>query len=196
MKKKLTAVALVVILVALLATGTAAYKYYKHEDRATNIITTNKIEMVLDEHLDPLEWLFPDEGQKNIFTLQQKVYPTQVVDKTPTVTNTGPEPFYTRVRVEIVVTAPDGTALSGEYIQPRFNEDGSWVYADGWYYYNGVLNPQQESSPLFEGVQISGETPNEYGSATVSIVVTSQAVQVKNNPIPAEGITAVPGWPT
>ena len=196
MKKKITAVSLVVILVALLAMGTAAYTYYEHEDRATNIITTNKIEMMLDEHLDPLEWIFPDEGQKNVFTLKQRVYPTQIIDKTPTVTNTGPEPFYTRVKVEIVVTAPDGTPLSAEYLLPQFNGDGSWVYADGWYYYDGVLTPGQESSPLFDGVKVSAETPNEYGNATVSIVVTSQAVQVKNNPVPEEGITAVPGWPT
>ena len=196
MKKRITAVALVVILFALLAMGTAAYTYYKYEDRATNIITTNKIEMVLDEHLDPLDWIFPDEGQKNVFTLSQQVYPSQIVDKTPTVTNTGPEPFYTRVKVEVVVTAPDGTILPAQYVQPLFNGDGSWVYADGWYYYNGVLNSAEESTPVFTGVKIDESTPNDYADATVSIVVTSQAVQVKNNPIPAGGITAVPGWPT
>lgn len=196
MKKKITAVALVVILFALLAMGTAAYTYYKHEDRATNIITTNKIEMTLDEHLDPLDWIFGYEGQENVFKLNQRVYPTQTIEKTPTITNEGVEPFYTRVKVEVVVTAPDGTKLSGEYIQPQFNGDGSWVYDDGWYYYNGVLNQAEESTPVFTGVKVDAGTPNAYSNATVSIVVISQAVQVKNNPIPAEGITAVPGWPT
>ena len=196
MRKKITAAALLVILVALLAAGTAAYTYYERDDRTTNIITTNRIEMSLDEHLDPLDWIFPDQGQKNIFTLRENVFPSQTVEKTPTVTNLGPEPFYTRVRVEIRVTLPDGTALPAEYIQPQFNGDGSWVYADGWYYYNGALNSEEESTPLFDGVKIRDDTPNEFSTATVSIVVTSQAVQVKNNPIPEEGITAVPGWPT
>ena len=196
MRKKITAAALLVILIALMAMGTAAYSYYRHEDRATNIITTNRITMSLDEHLDPLEWIFPDQGQKNVFTLQQAVYPSQVVQKTPTVTNEGEEAFYTRVKVEIVVTAPDGTGLSSDYIQPRYNGDGSWVYSDGWYYYNGPLAGAQETTPVFDGVLISADAPNSYSTATVSIVVTSQAVQVKNNPIPPEGIAGVPGWPT
>lgn len=195
MRKKVTAVALIVILFALMAMGTTAFWYHYQEDRTTNIITTNKIEMSLDEHLSPLDWIFGYEGQENVFKLNQQVYPAQTIAKTPTITNEGPEPFYTRVKVEIVVTAPDGTSLSGEYIHPQFNGDGSWVYADGWYYYNGVLDPTDESTPLFDGVAIDGNTPNEYKFAEVSIVVISQAVQVKNNPIPAEGITAIPGWP-
>ena len=122
--------------------------------------------------------------------------PTQIIEKTPTITNEGVEPFYTRVKVEVVVTTPDGGNLSGEYVLPLFNTDGSWVYDDGWYYYNGALSSKETSTPVFDGVEIAAAMPNEYKNATVSIVVTSQAVQVKNNPIPAGGITAVPGWPT
>lgn len=196
MRKKITAVALFVILIALTAMSTAAFVYYRHEDKATNIVTTNRIVMSLDEHLSVADWIFPDEGQRNVFTLRQAVMPTQVVEKTPTITNEGTEPFYTRVKVEIVVTTPDGSTLPGDYILPLFNEDGSWVYADGWYYYNGALKGAEESTPVFDGVKIAAEMPNEYKNATVSIVVVSQAVQVKNNPIPEAGITAVPGWPT
>ena len=36
---------------------------------------------------------------------------------------------------------------------------------------------------------------NTYQNCSVQIDVSAQAVQVKNNPVPADGYTAITGWP-
>lgn len=193
MKKKLLALALMTIFVSLLALGSAAY--FTAEGRATNVITTGAVEMDLQEMQlkDGEEVPYPDE----IIT---GVMPCQTVSKIPYVVGLeNTQPFYTRVKVDIKVTAADGTTeMDAKYVTLDYDTE-NWVQGtDGWWYYQGQVNAGDKVA-LFTEVAFDGKMPNEYQSCTVEIAVVAQAVQVKNNPVPVDAnsnpdYTAIVGW--
>ena len=192
MKKKITAVALLVILLALGALGSAAY--FTAEGRATNVVSTNAISMKIDENGD-FTWT------NGVYELPGNLMPSQTADLQVSIQNVGPEPFYTRVKVDVDIRDSSGQAMGNEYDKyVGLNIKSGWVESEGWYYYNGNGNPvvDKQSSPqlIFDTVTLKPDTPNEMKNAKVSIVVTAQAVQTKNNEIPAGGVTAVRGWPS
>lgn len=191
MKKKITAVSLLVILIALLALGSTAY--FTAEGRATNVVTTNAIEMSISEEGD-----FIPTSTNGVYELPGTLMPSQTAGKVVTIHNDGPEPFYARVKVDIDIRDGGGQAMDDRFDQyVGLNFQSGWVLSNGWYYYNSSTGvaPNGDTSPIFTTVLLKPETPNEMMDAKVSIVVTAQAVQTKNNPIPAGGITQVPGWP-
>ena len=191
MKKKITAVSLLAILIALLALGSTAY--FTAEGRATNVVTTNAIEMSISEEGD-----FIPTSTNGVYELPDTLMPSQSVRKEVTIRNDGPEPFYTRVKVDIDIRNSNGQAMDDHFDQyVGLNFQSGWVSSNGWYYYNSPTGvaPNGDTTAIFTTVLLKPETPNEMMDAKVSIVVTAQAVQTKNNPIPARGITQVPGWP-
>lgn len=191
MKKKITAVALLVILLALGALGSAAY--FTAEGRATNVVSTNAISMKIDESGE-------FTGTNGVYELPGNLMPSQTADLQVSIQNDGPEPFYTRVKVDVDIRDSSGQAMGSEYDRyVGLNFQSGWVESEGWYYYensNPVVNKQSSTQPIFDKVMLTPDTPNEMKNAKVSIVVTAQAVQTKNNDIPAGGVTAVPGWPS
>ena len=72
------------------------------------------------------------------------------------------------------------TDLSAKYISLNFDED-SWTEQDGFWYYNGVVEPGKETEPLFTKVSFSKDMPNAYMNARIEIDVHADAVQSKNN---------------
>lgn len=200
MKKKIVVVALLVILLALLALGTMAFD--ARNGYTSNIITTGKIDMTLKEHLTG-NWGEVD----GVMKLEDNAMPGQTLGKQVVISNAmekdeDPEAktsFYTRVRVTITIddeTLADQVVL---YVLPLFNEDGSWFLGeDGWWYYDGILDPGEETTPLFDGVELAGETPNAFKGKTVSIRIEAQAVQSRNNPtvgVHDAGVRSAAGWP-
>lgn len=188
MKRRLMLAGALAAMLALLALGTLAA--FTADGRATNVITTGTVALTLTE---TGEGTVLENGSGMVFT---GVMPGQVVSKQPMVANAGSEDFYTRVRVDIrIVPAPGGEALSAELVQPGIDTE-AWVEGgDGWYYYAGTVAPGASVSP-FGTVTFAPEMGNEYQSCTVTLSIQAQAVQVKNNPIPAgRTILDVQGWP-
>lgn len=192
MKKKILVLALAAVFVSLLALGSAAY--FTVEGRATNIITTGKVDMALHEmQLVPgadgvLEVEYPNQPITGVM-------PGRTVSKIPYVVGQeGTQPFYTRVKVSVKVTSAEKNPLDASYITLNYDRDNWEQGADGWWYYKGEIGPGDRAA-LFTEVAFDPAMPNDYQNCSVQIDVSAQAVQAKNNPVPADGYTAITGWP-
>lgn len=209
MKKKTLVIAIVVILIACLAAGTFAY--YTVKGIATNVITFGTVKLDLTEKE-------ASEGVLMGYLNNKDIVPDMKVSKVPIVKNTGTEPFYTRMLVEIAATAADGkTPLpvdcvklhndTGEWVlnEDWFLEQSDWtvveVVDDGddnvytaWFYYNDTVEPDQKVAP-FNIVEFTGAMNNDYVGATITVTLRAQAVQSEHNPMTDNDATTVQGWP-
>lgn len=100
MKKKLTALALVIVMVAMLFTG-LTMAYFTDTDEATNTFTVGSVEIKLDEApVDPEtgKEISGDRVQENQYNT---IVPGIEYDKDPIVHNTGKSDAYVRAKVTI-----------------------------------------------------------------------------------------------
>ena len=190
MKKKMLSLALMTIFISLMALGSAAY--FTVEGRATNIITTGTVDMELEEMQLVGEEEVPYPEDKTI----TGVMPSQKVSKIPYIVGVeGTQPFYTRVKVDITVLVEEKVDEAGlKYILPNYDKTNWEQGADGWWYYKGEVK-EKDRVALFTEVAFAPEMPNDYQNCTVKVAVSAQATQVKNNPVPEAGYTAIVGWP-
>ena len=183
LKSRLTVIALVAIVLTLLTQGPLAY--YTTIGTATNVITSGDLELTIREMTDQ-GTEFPAEGVY--------VIPGDVVSKVVTVENTCNHPFYLRVKL---VYGIDSKELPDEDCFKLDINSENWILKDGWYYYNGILQPGEETPEVFSHVEIVGsKVDTGYIGKTLSLTVKAQAVQSENNP-PAtdDDVTSVAGWP-
>ena len=169
-KQKIILAAVLVICMAIFATGTLAY--FTAEETAYNVITTGILSMDLVEETEPgVPW--PEGGISGVM-------PGMDVGKIPYVRNTGGIDFWTRMSVSMKVTGENGNELSDHYITLNINRN-FWTEKDGYYYYSEVVQPGEETEPLFTKVSFSKDMPNAYMNARIEIDVHADAVQSKNN---------------
>ena len=190
MKKKMLSLALMTIFISLMALGSAAY--FTVEGRATNIITTGTVDMELEEMQLVGEEEVPYPEDKTI----TGILPSQKVSKIPYIVGVeGTQPFYTRVKVDVTVLVDGEADEAGlEYIDLDYDKTNWEQGADGWWYYKGEVK-EKDRVALFTEVAFAPEMPNDYQNCTVKVAVSAQATQVKNNPVPEAGYTAIVGWP-
>jgi len=105
MKKKLTALALVIVMVAMLFTG-LTMAYFTDTDEATNTFTVGNVKIKLDEaevEYDSAtsKWneKNPEVRTENGITYEGKAYPGAELPKDPTVHNEGDNGAWVRVKV-------------------------------------------------------------------------------------------------
>lgn len=169
-KKRVALIAVVVCLVAIMATGTLAF--FAAEETAMNVITSGELKMGLIETTTDGE-PFPEEGISN-------VVPGQVVDKVVTVKNLGNVDFYVRIALDKRAAASDGEALDTDVIALDIDTE-NWTEKDGYYYYNSAVRPGDVTEPLFNTVTFDIGMGNEYMNARFEIDVIAQTVQSRNN---------------
>ena len=208
-KKRLVLGSALVLIVALVAWGTWAY--FTTSIAATNQITTGTIQIQLNDTMTGAQ-ITTDEKGNATATLPTSVMPGQPVDKTVSVTNTGTGQAWIRVKVDTDITDADGNALPktildkvGQqestvqiaYTESTPTESATWIDGkDGYYYYTGPVNQNDTTGNLFSGVMLNKFVNNDYENCKVVLTVSAQAVQVKNNPIPAgKTVTNITGWP-
>jgi len=180
-KQKIILAAVLVICMAIFATGTLAY--FTAEETAYNVITTGILSMDLVEETTGGEpW--PEGGINGVM-------PGMDVDKIPYVKNNGGIDFWTRMSVSMKVTGENGNELSAEYISLDIKTE-DWTKQGGFYYYNGVVEPGRETEPLFTKVSFSTDMPNAYMNARIEIDVHADAVQSRNN---GDSALTAGGWP-
>lgn len=192
MKKKILLLAMLVLCVAILATGTLAY--FTDEDTAHNVITSGGVDIVIEEWQEVGDELLPYPDEPIV------IMPGAVVSKIAQVRNLDAQSWI-RARLEIVVYDAQGEvmALSDEALAAvislefnRVNWQEPYV-EDGWYYYNAAVGTGESTEPIFTAVNFVGENMgNEFQNCTVNIQVIAQAVQTANN-----GTFALEaeGWP-
>ena len=182
-KRRILIIALILCLIAVGATGTAAY--FSAETRAHNVITSGGVDLEIHEWADDDKTEeFPEDGVDN-------VVPATSVTKIVEIENTGSASAWIRISIEKAIELASGGQGDPELLVLDFNTD-DWTEQDGWYYYNSVLEPGDTTTPLFTTVTFAPEMGNEYMDATATIDVDAQAVQSDNN-----GSTALEavGWP-
>lgn len=181
-KWKISVVALLAVLVTLMSQPALAY--FTTVGQATSVITAGNlrflVRMTTDAGTD-----IPDEG---VYIL-----PGDVVSKRVSIQSDCSNPFYLRVKI---VCGVDAQELSAEDCLKLNIDENVWRYADGWYYYQGIVAPGEMTVPVFSHVEVVGsKVDNRYIGKTLTLNVLAQAVQSDNNPIIDGDPATAHGWP-
>ena len=112
------------------------------------------------------------------------------------VSNTATYDQLIRVKIEKVWKDAEGTEkpdLDKENIILNFEknltdsnnpEEGKWIKgSDGYYYYNGIVNPKGQTSNLLESVTLSKDITNEFKGLKFDVTVNSEGVQAANGAV-------------
>lgn len=193
MKKKILLLAVLIICAAILASGTLAY--FTSEVEVHNVITTNAVDIQIEEWQNTEEGLVPYPEENTI-----AVMPGATVSKIATVKNIEAE-AYVRAKFEVVITKADSGVieLSPETLESIITlnmnvED--WTRKDGdseWWYYNVPVGVGDSTEAFFTEVVFDGSNiTNEYQNCTVDIIVKAQGVQAANN---GSNVMEAAGWP-
>lgn len=189
MKKRIFALAVVMICLSVLASTTIAY--FTDTDTAQNVITSGGI----DIHI--VEQQLVDGSLQPYPTESIPVMPATTVSKIVSVQNMD-EPAWVRANYTVTVYDADGNKMdisAGELEKViMIAPDGAnWTQKDGWWYYNTAVNGGETTKPLFDEVVFSGPyMDNKYQDCTVEIIVTAQGVQQANN---GSTVMEALGWP-
>ena len=183
-KKKIIAMMALVIVIAILGTGTLAY--FTTKAVVHNVITSGAVGITLKETM------LDDKGKEIPFVNQDGVMPGDGVSKIVRVQNDD-EPAWIRIRVTERI---NDEADSEDVISINYNlgtAPTQWTKKDGWFYYNKPLAKGETTDPLFKYVDFSGSgMDNDYQNATIEIGVEAQAVQSANN---GTKVLEATGWP-
>lgn len=188
MKRRIAAVALIVVCLSILAYNSLAY--FTAEDTAHNVITAGAVEISVKEWQQTEDGLVPYPKNTPI-----TVMPGTGVSKIVTVKNHDAQSFI-RAKLEVTVTDVNGEELpfkmDDEIILLAMNTK-DWTQKDGWWYYSSSVDPDTATQPLMTEVKFDGlNMTNEYQNCIVQIDVTAQAVQAANN---ADTALEAAGWP-
>lgn len=178
---KLTVIALVAVMLTLLAQSTLAY--YNVVGKATNVVTSGGVEMVIHETTDGGK-PFPREGIS--------VIPGDVVTKEVSIENISGHPFW--LRVQLVWGDNSDRLVAEDVLQIMDLNETEWIANGDYFYYHLPLQPGSTTEPLFEKVHLVGALvdQNDIGTA-LTITVKASAVQSENNP--AANPWEASGWP-
>ncbi len=181
-KVKGAVIALAAVAVTFLSQSSVAY--YSTVGKATNVVTSGDIQLVIHETTDQGAE-FPADGVY--------VIPGDVVSKKVTVENDCEHPFYLRVKLLYGI---DSTELPAEdCFKLNINEEW-WEFWDGWYYFTDVVTPEMITPYVFSHVEIVGaNVDNRHIGKVLTLTVEAQAVQSENNPLTDGKTYTASGWP-
>ena len=187
MRKRIAFAAVLALCLALFVTsGTLAY--FSDESKADNVITTGGIDIELKE------MAIPEGGGDPVpFKDRENIMPGMEVSKIVSVENKGESPAYVRIKVDKEIILAGGSTQKPDLSLLYYDVNTKdWTEKDGYYYYNAVLEPKAETTPLFTAVTFDKKMDNLYQGCEAHIDVAADAVQVANN-----GSTALEaaGWP-
>ena len=189
MKKRVFAIAVIVICLSILASTSLAY--YTTKGTARNVITSDAITIRIEEV----------DGEGEAYKDPEiPLVPTSKVDKCVRIENLDRDSFV-RAKIDVVILKNgQPTNLNTNVVEiDGMNE--KWITADpddGWFYYEDILTAGTKTEYLMDTVSFDGKMGNDYQGCTVKVIVTAQAVQADHNTVTGEGKTPVleaKGWP-
>jgi len=179
MKKKILLLAASAICTAILASGTLAY--FTAEDEVHNVITTDAVDIQIEEWQDEIGNPYPDDPID--------IMPGVTVSKIATIKNLEAA-SYIRAKFEVVITRADGSRMElspetlASIITLTMNGE-DWQSKDDdseWWYYNAPVQTGESTEAFFTEVVFDGPNmTNEYQNCTVEVIVKAQGVQTANN---------------
>ncbi len=182
MKKKLFALSVMAMLIAICSFGTAAF--YNAQDTTHNVITMGNVNIAISE--------WADEEKTIEFSNVDGVLPNTSVTKVVEIRNTGKSDAWVRVRIEKNISVNSDSEGDTGLISLNINE-GSWIDGnDGYYYYSKKLSEDEVTEPIFTKVDFSKDMDNTYVGAVCSVEVFAEAVQSANN---GDDVLSADGWP-
>lgn len=211
MKKKILALALVVVLAVTAVTG-ATLAYFTDTDENANVFTMGNIDITLDEasvEREGDEWKTTNERvQENTY---EDVYPGAILPKDPTVHNDGSYGAFVRVKItmdfnKLAAMQEDKVLFNGateyEDLTNIVNIDTeNWTFAGRavdfdartvtyTYNYNTELAADADTSAVFTEVKvptfITNEDVADYGLNEFNIDIVAEAIQADS----FDGVTA------
>ena len=181
-KMKIFVIALVATLITFMSQSTLAF--YQTIGKATNVVTSGNIQFIIHETTDQGKEL-PKEGVY--------IIPGDVVSKKVFIESDCEHPFYLRVKL---IYGVNSNQLSAEDCFKLNINENDWKFHEGWYYYAGIVNPNETTPNIFSHVEMVGsKIDNSYIGKTLTLTVDAQAVQSENNPIEDGNTYTALGWP-
>jgi len=189
-KRKILVFALAVLLVAIAATGTAAY--FTAQKIARNVITTGGFDIEI------VEKMINDEGELVDYPEDEiKVLPSKdPISKIVTVQNNDADAY---IRCKYVITVKDSEGNEVDYpeehIYVQSATSSSWLTKeedDGWFYYKDIVKTGDSTDAIIDEVIISEELTT-CKNCTIDIDVIAEGVQADNN---GKDVLTAEGWPT
>lgn len=182
MKKKLTFLISVIIILAFAISGTLAY--FSDEVITHNVITTGNV--ALQVSLD-------GDGETIPVMPGSKVErPLEIIAAE------GTAQAYIRVKYDVVFRDAAGeimlhTPAEMDAVLLIDEDTQHWTEKDGWWYYGGTIGDGAKTEPLYREIAFSGENmDNDYQGCTIRVTVTAQGVQKANN---GDSALEAEGWP-
>ena len=177
MKKKLLICAVLILCLSLLGWGTAAYN--TANGTATNVITTDSVQVSLVDGVT-----------------SYRILPDSTVSKTVAV-KSEEAAAWVRMRYSLEVYRGDEKLnISRDELNQMIRitpDETNWTSVGGWWYCNSAVPKGQTSAPLFTQIHFAPEMGNEYQGTTLKLIITAEAVQKANN---GTSVLEAAGWPT
>ena len=195
MKKKLFAMAALVLLLTGVVAGTVAY--FTRSMQTHNVITTGNIEIDLVETMleNGEEVPYPEDRVPGLM-------PGTTTSKIVRVHNIGPNPAWVRVKVAVKINDRlVDVSAEDSVLDIDFDTTGAWQQHGNYWYYTGKLEVKNNLrddwytvTPLFTSVKLLEETDNDYQNAEIRIDITAEGIQTQNNEL-TEGAAITSVWP-
>ena len=184
MKKKMYVIAAILVVLAILGTGTLAY--FTTRVVTHNVITSGDIDIQL------VETAIKNGQEVDYVNNSTGLMPGQDHSKIVKVRNTGSNPAWVRLKVQISITDETGKALSDAVLDIDYDTgiNGAWEEKDGAFYYKQKLDPGNLTKPLFRTVSFLKSAGDEYQNAKIGIAVQAEGIQYENN------TNYATAWPT
>ena len=183
LKLKILVISLITVAVTFVMQESLAY--YTTVGTATNVVTSGEIAFKIHETTNQ-GTPFPTEGVD--------IMPGQIVSKRVSVENVCTHPFY--LRVKIVYGINSDVLPAKECFELNIDQTNWVLNEDGWYYYQGIVEPQTTTPYVFSDVTMVGsQIDNRHLGKTLSLSIVAQATQSENNPITDNKYHTAFGWP-
>ena len=188
MKRKIILMAVIIGIVSILSAGTLAF--FTAEEKATNVITSGNVEILLEEWTDQVD----EAGNQIPYKEEYGVMPGTSVSKIVQVKNTGGADAYIRMKVDVILELEEEVERDADagLISMDFNTSKWTQSEEGYYYYNVALKPGDTTEPLFSKVTFGKEMGNDYQNSSATVEVKAFAVQKANN---GATVFEAAGWP-
>ena len=184
MKRKILAIAVILVFAALLAWGTVAY--FTAEDQAVNVLTIGSVDTEIEEY-DQTGHKIDSDYEPESF---KNIEPGQRIIKQVVIDNRGENKAWIRAKILETITSSDGQTLNESVLTYNVNDlndsrpqtaEGDWVQRGDYYYFDTPVEPG-EKVVLFDVVTFDGPgMGNAYQGCTTKIQVIAQAVQYEGN---------------
>ncbi|MCR5010097.1 MAG: SipW-dependent-type signal peptide-containing protein [Clostridia bacterium] len=183
-KRRILILAIVVMLAAILATGTAAY--FTAEDKAHTVVASGNVKIAVNE------WADLEKTKEFEAGSTKKIIPGQEVVKVVEVENIGSSEAWVRVKADVAIQMKDDSAKLDTGLIHLDIDTENWTEKDGWYYYKTALKAGETCKPLFTKVSFDSGIDSAYSGCTMTVSIQAHAVQTANN---GASVLEAKGWP-